>query len=1248
MAVMETMKRAAMVVLVGMMSVAAGAQTLATGDTRTVTEPTFPTVCSTLQAQMAIVSGGPASETTPDTARIQAALTACPSGQAVELAGAGTNYAFVTAPMNIPSGVGLIIDGGVTLFASRFAADYQTSSSELCGTHGSSGNGCNTLFKFGNGSTNVGSGIYGYGVIDARGGSTILKLSGSTVTDTGISWWTNADAANTAGDSQDNPIIMKPSKSTNLTLYKITMRNSPMFHVGTSGISGFTVWGVKIQAPFTAHNTDGIDPQGTNVTITNSSISDGDDDVAVGASSASSNITISNVTTYSGHGVSVGSYTQGGLNNMLVKNVNMAGTAADGNSVGLRLKSAADRGAVVQNVTYQNVCIRDARSPLIVTALYNTNSGTAIPTFSNIVYQNVHVLPPTGTKYPYRLQLQGYDANHLATITWNNLVVESLTSSGFTFPLQYATISLVNNVYPSFLQTLSGTGITETGTATATTAGAYDCSATSTIFPYIVGELYLSTPTATNLQTASVPVGTNLTLNAMVQPAMSQATFNGTVGSYTGAAALTAGVNFYEGLNKVGTGTLSANGSLASVTLTNVTAGPHTYTAQYPGDANYGVLSFGSVTVNVSAATATALTTLTAPATGTFGNTTQLSVLVTGAGATPTGTVTFYDGAASLGTATLASGAASIAAKLTGGAHSVTAAYSGDTNYAPSTSAVSQVTIAAAASTAKVTANPATVLQNVSTNLTATITGVAGYAVPTGSVDFSDAGTYLGTGNLNSAGVATLSAPMATAGSRTITAAYSGDANYAVSSATTAVTVTVSSITTLTAPATAAYGAAQTLTATVTYPTATPTGNVTFFDVTTSLGVMALVNGTATLSNVKLAAGTHTLKAVYAGDVNAPASTSQLVSFVVTQATPTIVATANPTTVTVGGTTVLNATVTGVTGAAAATGTVDFTDGATDLGAIVLNGAGVSTLNAAMNVLGARTITATYSGDNNYLPTSGTVVVTVNSNATSTTLTVSPATTYPGTSVVLTAAVTPIGSGGVVTFLNGATVLGTGNVSATTGIATFTTTAGAVGTYSLTATVAAQGNYAASTSAAQTLTVLAAVTVTSNPVQVTIAPGSSATVSLSIAGGGGFTGVVTMGCASPVKYVTCAVSTPTITITGLSSQTLSGTITVATSTGSLRTPGIIPEAKGVSFAWLLPVGLLGLAGVMRKRKSLRGALLLAMVGVAGMLGAMGCGGGSNGAAGGSSSTTPTGSQTVTFTATANGATQSTPVLVKFQ
>jgi hypothetical protein len=84
------------------------------------------------------------------------------------------------------------------------------------------------------------------------------------------------------------------------------------------------------------------------------------------------------------------------------------------------------------------------------------------------------------------------------------------------------------------------------------------------------------------------------------------------------------------------------------------------------------------------------LTTLTStPNPASFGLTVIFTAFVTGAGGTPTGTVTFYDGAAllPLGTGTVSDGFASLTENgLAVGTHEISATYSGDTNFAGSSS----------------------------------------------------------------------------------------------------------------------------------------------------------------------------------------------------------------------------------------------------------------------------------------------------------------------------------------------------------------------------------------------------------------------------------------------------------------------------------------------------------------------------------------------------------------------------------
>ena len=270
-------------------------------DLRTVTEPAIPPACVTLTASL-VPHGGTldaASEKTRDTARIQAAIDACAPGHAVVLRADSGHDAFLSGPLQLRNGVTLVVDSGAILFASRDPRDYDLRPGAFAAHHrDQSGHGCKALI---NGDHAADAGVMGDGIIDGRGGE---KLVGQDIT-----WWELADKARTGGN-QNNPRILILSHCDNFTLYRITLRNSPNFHVDYKSGDGFTVWGVKIYSPKRARNTDGIDPgNSTNVTITRSFIDAGDDNVAIkaGAGLPTTHMTISHNHFYSGHGMSIGS-----------------------------------------------------------------------------------------------------------------------------------------------------------------------------------------------------------------------------------------------------------------------------------------------------------------------------------------------------------------------------------------------------------------------------------------------------------------------------------------------------------------------------------------------------------------------------------------------------------------------------------------------------------------------------------------------------------------------------------------------------------------------------------------------------------------------------------------------------------------------------------------------------------------------------------------------------------------------------
>lgn len=338
-------------------------------DTRIVTEPHVPAACATLDARIAAGNGVIADkdERSLDTARIQNAIDNCAAGMAVVLRANRKKNIFLTGPITLRSGVTLVVDANTALVGSRDPRIYDLTPGS-CGVVNEKGHGCKPLIS---GDVTKNSGIMGDGTIDGRGGA---KLLGQNVT-----WWDLAHEAKITDQHQSVPWLIVLHHANGFTLYKITLRNSPGFHVAVNDTDGFTAWGVKIMTPKTARNTDGIDPGSSiNMTIAYCSIHTGDDNVAVksGKAGPSSNISVLHNHFYTGHGMSIGSGTSGGVDHMLVDDLTI-----DGAYNGIRIKSDRSRGGLVRDLLYRDVCIRETKNPLIFTPLYTTLSGDQLPVY---------------------------------------------------------------------------------------------------------------------------------------------------------------------------------------------------------------------------------------------------------------------------------------------------------------------------------------------------------------------------------------------------------------------------------------------------------------------------------------------------------------------------------------------------------------------------------------------------------------------------------------------------------------------------------------------------------------------------------------------------------------------------------------------------------------------------------------------------------------------------------------------------
>jgi polygalacturonase len=409
---------------ISLLSLPIAAQTLATGDSRSVSQPSNPSACTTLTAQFTSSAVDVASPTTSDdTSRIQSALNSCENtGKAVVLASSGSNNAFLSGKLTIETDESLVINSGVTLYGNN----SYNSESELIYTAG----------------TNVG--IYGPGTIDGR--ANVYTFS-------------------------DTPRLVQTEGATNFISYNITLQNAAHPNLYIEGGSGATVWSTTINTSPNQANADGIDIDSiTNVTVNQSNITAGDDGIAIKTNKAAAkNITVENTNVYGTHGLSIGSQTFDGVTNVLFNNNYVYGKTSGGTAStdanAINIKTDSECGGLVQQVTYENTCIEYAKHLIVVNAAYGSCSGTSgTPQFKNIIINGVTSKSSVSGAYE---EFAGYNSSNLAQLYLANIKLDSNTQSGD----EYATIYLdnVNGLAPS------GTDVT-TSTWTPSSGGVPGCS----------------------------------------------------------------------------------------------------------------------------------------------------------------------------------------------------------------------------------------------------------------------------------------------------------------------------------------------------------------------------------------------------------------------------------------------------------------------------------------------------------------------------------------------------------------------------------------------------------------------------------------------------------------------------------------------------------------------------------------------------------------------------------------------------
>ncbi|WP_159235882.1 glycoside hydrolase family 28 protein [Raoultella terrigena] len=254
-----------------------------------------------------------------------------------------------------------------------------------------------------------------------------------TIDGQGAVWWErwreNIRASGKKGGT-DRPRLIYITRSNNVLIDGVTLTHSPSFHIVTRYAHDVDINGTRILSPWHAPNTDAIDPiDSQNIRITNNYIDCNDDHIAIKAEKADprfpegvvENIYIANNTLKQGRGISIGSESAGGVNNVLVEN-----NAFEGSMYGIRIKSPRGKGGEVKNIVYRNTKMHNVEVPLVFSAYYQ-----AAPIVQAEVDKQLQaggftlgeqIYPPDGDpQQPF----DKYKTPHFSNIT-----VENLTSTG--------------------------------------------------------------------------------------------------------------------------------------------------------------------------------------------------------------------------------------------------------------------------------------------------------------------------------------------------------------------------------------------------------------------------------------------------------------------------------------------------------------------------------------------------------------------------------------------------------------------------------------------------------------------------------------------------------------------------------------------------------------------------------------------------------------------------------------------------
>ena len=364
---------------------------------------------------------------------------------------------WLTGPIRFESNIELHVDSGaVILFSKRFE-DYpmfaRPKSSVKC-----------VPMIYGSSLENIA--ITGKGLFDGNGQYwrpvkkekmtdrqwKQLLASGGAVTPDGKMWWPSKEAMNgqeylknlkkvnkklspedyAAAREFLRPVMVAFDNCKRVLFDGPTFANSPAWALVPTSCEDVVIRNITVNNPWWGQNTDGLDINSCrNVLLYSSVVTAGDDGICLKPARLSEmhpgepaceNIVVADCIVYHGHGgFVIGSESYGGARNISVKNCTFVGT-----DIGLRFKSAKERGGVIEKVYVDGIRMKDiANEAILFDMFYDSNGDVETANDRLPQYRDFHLRNIVCDGASQALFIRGLEDMPVKDIHFENISINS-------------------------------------------------------------------------------------------------------------------------------------------------------------------------------------------------------------------------------------------------------------------------------------------------------------------------------------------------------------------------------------------------------------------------------------------------------------------------------------------------------------------------------------------------------------------------------------------------------------------------------------------------------------------------------------------------------------------------------------------------------------------------------------------------------------------------------------------------------